>query len=153
EVTGSTTVRYGKHTLEFLRFQRLNMREAILRYWPTEAGPAPSQAELATAGGPRKAADRYNAYAGRAGRERIAVKGTAGDGVWTGLLFEAIAEEHLIQPTLLYDFPTEISPLSKQKPDDASLTERFEVFAGGLELGNAFSELNDPEEQERRFLA
>jgi lysyl-tRNA synthetase class 2 len=68
-----------------------------------------------------------------------------------GLLFEAVAEEKLIRPTILYDFPIEISPLSKQKPDDPSLVERFEVFVAGMEIGNAFSELNDPVEQERRF--
>jgi lysyl-tRNA synthetase class 2 len=152
-VTGSTAVKFGEHTLDFAKFQRLSMREAISKYWPSEAGALPTPAELGAPGGARAAAERYNVWAARSGRERVGVKGTAGDGVWTGLLFEAVAEEHLIEPTLLYDFPTEISPLSKQKPDDATLTERFEVFAGGLEIGNAFSELNDPEEQERRFLA
>jgi len=73
------------------------------------------------------------------------------DGEITGLLFETLAEPKLIQPTLLYDFPTDISPLAKCRPDDTSLVERFEVFVAGMELGNAFSELNDPEEQERRF--
>ena len=73
------------------------------------------------------------------------------DGEITGLLFETLAEHKLIQPTLLYDFPTDISPLAKCRPDDRSLVERFEVFVAGMELGNAFSELNDPEEQERRF--
>jgi lysyl-tRNA synthetase class 2 len=66
-------------------------------------------------------------------------------------LFEVVVERQLIQPTLIYDFPTEISPLTKARDDDPTLTERFEVFAGGLELGNAFSELNDPIEQRRRF--
>ena len=72
-------------------------------------------------------------------------------GELTGLLFETVAEPKLIQPTLLYDFPTDISPLSKCRDDDPSLAERFEVYIAGLELGNAFSELNDAEEQERRF--
>ena len=66
-------------------------------------------------------------------------------------LFEAVAEEHLIQPTILYDFPVAISPLSKNKSDEPEWVERFEIFVGGLEIGNAFSELNDPEEQRRRF--
>ena len=57
----------------------------------------------------------------------------------------------MIQPTILYDFPTEISPLSKCRKDDPSLVERFEIYVAGMELGNAFSELNDPAEQERRF--
>src|SRR4029077_13487999 len=73
------------------------------------------------------------------------------DSELTGLLFEAVAEPKLFQPTLLYDFPTDISPLAKCRDDDPSLVERFEVYVAGMELGNAFSELNDPEEQERRF--
>jgi lysyl-tRNA synthetase class 2 len=66
-------------------------------------------------------------------------------------VFEAIAERHLVQPTIIYEFPTAISPLSKQKPDDPDWVERFEIYAGGFELGNAFSELNDPVEQHKRF--
>jgi lysyl-tRNA synthetase class 2 len=73
------------------------------------------------------------------------------EGELTGLLFEHTAESKLIQPTILYDFPTAISPLAKCRPEDPSLVERFEVFIAGMELGNAFSELNDPDEQERRF--
>jgi lysyl-tRNA synthetase class 2 len=66
-------------------------------------------------------------------------------------LFEAVVEPNLIQPTIIYDYPTEVSPLSKAKPDDPAHVERFEFFAGGFELGNAFSELNDPLEQKKRF--
>jgi lysyl-tRNA synthetase class 2 len=66
-------------------------------------------------------------------------------------IFEAVAEEHLIQPTIIYEFPTVVSPLSKQKPGDPDWVERFEIYAGGFELGNAFSELNDPVEQHKRF--
>ena len=80
-------------------------------------------------------------------------KGNLTAGEWTGLLFETIAEAKLIQPTILYDFPIDISPLSKQKPDDPSLVERFEIYVAGMEIANGFSELNDPAEQERRFLA
>jgi lysyl-tRNA synthetase class 2 len=101
-----------------------------------------------------RTAERYNALASKNGWEQIRVYAEANAetaGVMTGDLFEAVAEAHLIQPTLIYDFPTAISPLSKCKKDDPTLTERFEFFAGKLELGNAFSELNDAEEQERRF--
>ena len=66
-------------------------------------------------------------------------------------MFELFIESSLIQPTIIYDYPTEVSPLSKQKPDDPDHVERFEFFAGGFELGNAFSELNDPVEQKKRF--
>jgi lysyl-tRNA synthetase class 2 len=66
-------------------------------------------------------------------------------------LFEVFVEPHLIQPTIIFDYPTVVSPLSKQKPDDPNHVERFEIFAGGFELGNAFSELNDPVEQHKRF--
>jgi lysyl-tRNA synthetase class 2 len=66
-------------------------------------------------------------------------------------VFEVVVEPNLIQPTFIYDYPTAVSPLSKQKPDDPDHVERFEIFAGGFELGNAFSELNDPVEQHKRF--
>jgi lysyl-tRNA synthetase class 2 len=66
-------------------------------------------------------------------------------------LFEVVAEEHLIQPTIIYDFPLAVSPLSKVKPDEPDWVERFEFYIGGFELGNAFSELNDPVDQELRF--
>ena len=152
-ITGSTTVKYGEQELDFGKFQRLSMREAIVKYWPAGAGAAPSQAELAASGGARAATERYNTWAKGAGAPYAASKGILTDGEWTGLLFETMAEDKLIQPTILYDFPTDISPLSKQKPEDPSLTERFEIYVAGMEVANGFSELNDPAEQERRFLA
>ena len=66
-------------------------------------------------------------------------------------IFERLWEADLVQPTFVYDFPTEVSPLSKQKPDDPDTVERFELYIGGFEVANAFSELNDPHEQRRRF--
>jgi lysyl-tRNA synthetase class 2 len=152
-ITGSTTVKYRELELDFSKMQRLTMREAIVKYWPVEAGEAPALADLARPGGAQEATNRYNAWAKRTGAPYAASKGTLADGEWTGLLFETMAEDKLVQPTILYDFPTEISPLSKQKPEDPSLTERFEVYAAGMEVANGFSELNDPGEQERRFLA
>ena len=77
----------------------------------------------------------------------------AGAGKITTAIFEALCEDQLIQPTFVYDFPTEVSPLSKQKPDDLDTVERFELYIGGFEVANAFSELNDPVEQRRRFEA
>ncbi|MGA9063376.1 MAG: amino acid--tRNA ligase-related protein, partial [Terracidiphilus sp.] len=67
-------------------------------------------------------------------------------------LFEILADDQsLMQPTIIYEFPTAVSPLSKQKPDEPDWVERFEVYIGGFEIGNAFSELNDPVEQHKRF--
>jgi lysyl-tRNA synthetase class 2 len=153
EITGSTTVKFGDVELDFGKFQRLTMREAIIKYWPQEAGAAPTLQELASPGGAQRATEHYNTWAKVNHAPYAAAKGKLADGEWTGLLFETLAEDKLIQPTILYEFPTEISPLSKQKPDDPSLTERFEIYVAGMEIANGFSELNDPAEQERRFLA
>jgi lysyl-tRNA synthetase class 2 len=153
KITGSTVVRYGDMNLDFGKFERLSMREAIIKYWPTAAGAPPTLDELRAPGGPQSIAQRYNAWAKTAGAPYAASKGTLSDGEWTGLLFETIAEDKLMQPTILYEFPTDISPLSKQKPDDPSVTERFEIYVAGMEIANGFSELNDPIEQERRFRA
>ncbi len=65
--------------------------------------------------------------------------------------FDAFVEDKLIQPTFIYDYPVEISPLAKRKPSDPAMTERFEYFMMGMEMGNAFSELNDPIDQRRRM--
>ena len=151
-ISGSAKIKYGEHELDFSRMERLSMREAICRFWPSRAGVAPGVAELAGEG-PRSIAERYNAFAHAHGRDAIESSATLAPGELIGELFEAIAEEHLIQPTFIYDFPTDISPLSKQRPDDPSITERFELFIAGMELANGFSELNDPAEQERRFRA
>jgi lysyl-tRNA synthetase, class II len=152
-ITGSTVVKFGEHELDFRNMQRLTMREALIQYWPDGAGAAPTLEELASPGGPEQVTARYNAWAKANRAEYAASKGNLSDGEWTGLLFETMAESKLVLPTILYDFPTDISPLSKQKPDDPSLVERFEIFVAGMEIANGFSELNDPAEQERRFLA
>ena len=153
KITGSTTVKYGEAELDFAKVERLSMREAIRKYWPENAGEAPLTAELAAPGGAAAATARYNAWAKASGAPYAASKGTLSDGECTGLLFETMAEDKLQQPTILYDFPTDISPLSKQKPEDPSLVERFEIYIAGMEIANGFSELNDPAEQERRFLS
>jgi lysyl-tRNA synthetase, class II len=152
-ITGSTTVKYGEHELDFSKMERLTMREAIVRHWPAEAGERPTVAKLAAANGAKEYTETYNCWAKQSGAPYAATKGAVSNGEWTGALFEALAEDKLIQPTILYDFPTDISPLSKQKPEDPELTERFEIIVAGMEVANGFSELNDPAEQERRFLA
>ena len=82
---------------------------------------------------------------------RVEIPKGGGAGKVASAIFEALWEKHLIQPTFVYDFPTEVSPLSKQRADDPDTVERFELYIGGFEVANAFSELNDPVEQRRRF--
>jgi len=84
-------------------------------------------------------------------RGNLSKKGQSYYGKAVAETFEAVAEEHLIQPTIIYEFPTAVSPLSKQNPDNPDWVERFEFYIGGFEVGNAFSELNDPVEQHKRF--
>ena len=86
-----------------------------------------------------------------AARLGIEVPDSAGPGKITAEIFERLCEDELIQPTFVYDFPTEVSPLAKQNRNDPDTVERFELYIGGFEVANAFSELNDPVEQRRRF--
>jgi lysyl-tRNA synthetase class 2 len=80
---------------------------------------------------------------------RHSAKATAGEALTD--IFERTVEAKLIQPSIIYDYPVETSPLSKNKPDDPAFVERFEIYAAGMEIGNAYTELNDPQEQRRRF--
>ena len=81
----------------------------------------------------------------------IEVIGSEPRGKLIGMLFDNLIEPHLVEPTFITDYPIEISPFAKKKPDDNEFVERFEFFIGRLELGNAFSELNDPVDQRERF--
>jgi len=82
----------------------------------------------------------------------VAIEGTLARGEVINLVFEEKVEDTLVQPTFITDYPVEVSPLTKRKPSDPRLVERFEVFIGGREYGNAYSELNDPIDQYERFL-
>jgi lysyl-tRNA synthetase, class II len=142
EVTGGDEVPFGDHVLSFKApFRRLPMRGAVCEEASRRLGRAVTEAELREAGPARALAAEL----------AIPVEPEVGPGKITATLFETLWEEHLVQPTFVHDFPTEVSPLSKQKPDDPETVERFELYAGGFELANAFSELNDPAEQRRRF--
>ncbi len=151
EVTGSEQVTYGEHVLDFSKLRRLSLRDAICEFWPAEAAPAPSGEEVRRHAAEPDLVARYNQWAERAGRAPIAVRGGEEEGVLLTALFEAVAEQHLIQPTIIYDFPVAVSPLAKNKGDEPAWVERFEIYAAGMELANGYSELNDPEEQRRRF--
>ena len=173
QVNGTTITEFNGHTIDLAKWRRLSMREAIREFWPEEAGAKPAltafesaqvlQARLHAA---MSSLDKAVGETTRLTPERIAelktihgaitvvyfdsMKGAAvGKSVYN--LFEAVAEPFLVQPTIIYDYPVEVSPLSKAKPDDPAHVERFEFFCGGFELGNAFSELNDPAEQHKRF--
>jgi lysyl-tRNA synthetase class 2 len=100
---------------------------------------------------PADALRSRDAAAELASKLHVPIEPGMGAGKIAAEIFEALCEEDLVQPTFVFDFPTEVSPLSKQKPDDPDTVERFELYAGGFELANAFSELNDPVEQRRRF--
>jgi lysyl-tRNA synthetase class 2 len=142
--TGSDDVPYGEHRISFTApFARVALRDAVREAAAERLGRAVEDATLR---------DRESAVtlAGELGVE-VPPVATAGKIVLT--IFEELCESALIQPTFVYDYPTEISPLSKQRADDPETVERFELYAGGFEIANAFSELNDPAEQRRRFEA
>ena len=147
EVNGSTITRFDDVDIDLAKWRRFTMREAIAQFWPENAGPKPAANAFAGESGIQEMLRRL-----REARVHIEAKPGEPLGQTIASIFEAVAEEHLIQPTIIYDFPLAVSPLSKQKPDEPEWVERFEFYIGGFELGNAFSELNDPEEQQRRFL-
>jgi lysyl-tRNA synthetase class 2 len=108
DATGSAVVEYQGEKIDFSRFRRMSMRDAV---------------------------GTNNPLKGHALVEA----------------FERDVESKLIQPTIVYDYPVEVSPLSKNKPDEPEFVERFEIYIAGMEIGNAFTELNDPREQRHRF--
>ena len=140
--TGSAAVTYGGRTISFAGpYPRLSLREAAAEAAAARLGTPVSAADLRD---PASAED----VARRLGLE---LEPGAGAGTIAMEIFEHLCEAQLYDPTFVYDFPTEVSPLSKQKADDPDTVERFELYVAGLEIANAFSELNDPLEQRRRF--
>ncbi len=125
---------------------RHTLREAIMKFGGLDAAQLDSAEGLAAA----LAAWGAELPAGlTAARPLAAQEGAYGRLLMA--LFEAAAEEHLVQPTFILDYPVEVSPFSKQRPDEPRFTERFELYVGGMEIANAFSELNDPDVQAERF--
>jgi lysyl-tRNA synthetase, class II len=148
DVTGGTTTKWGEQEIDWANWKRMTMREAIIHYWPEAAGAKPEVSDFASGDGVKKLVERFNSA-----HAHMAYEANAPAGKNIAALFEAAAEEHLTQPTIIYEYPTAVSPLSKQKPDEPDWTERFEMFAGQMEIANGFSELNDPEDQRQRFEA
>lgn len=135
---GSTKISYGGTELDFGKWERLTMTEAVKKYSGVDFAAVSSDEEAR-----RLAAEKGVALE----------KGKDSKGHILAAFFDAFVEDKLVQPTFIYDYPVEISPLAKRKPDDPSMTERFEYFMAGMEMGNAFSELNDPIDQRERMVA
>ena len=136
ETVGSLDLQWGEKTIDFRRpWRRLTLREAILSY--SDLTPE----DLEDRG-------RMEAAARRLGVERIEERS---DGKLLEELYEMTAEPLMIDPTFITEYPRDISPLAKSTPHDPETVERFELFIGGLEVANAYTELNDPVEQRRRL--
>ncbi|HHN65796.1 MAG TPA: lysine--tRNA ligase, partial [Nitrospirae bacterium] len=135
-IAGSLKIPYGEHTLDFTPpWQRITMYDAMKqRGVPEEALKEPDRArEFAMA----KGIDLKNIHSHAKVLDEI---------------FKELVEPHLIQPTFIIDYPVELSPLAKRKKDNPELVERFELFVAAREIANAFTELNDPQDQKTRFL-
>jgi lysyl-tRNA synthetase, class II len=138
-VHGGLEIEYGDERIDFGHYRRYSMIEAISTFWDGEERPTPEEL------------NNPERLRGLLRKLQVNPKGEESWGQMLGLLFETVAEKHLIQPTIIYDFPVELSPLSKRKDEDPRLVERFELYIAGFEIANAYSELNDPEEQWQRF--
>ena len=137
EACGTLVINYQGTMLDFSHWEKLTMVEAVKKYSGVDFDKITSDAEAQ-----KLAKDK--------GVELE--KGKDSKGHILAAFFDEYVEDKLIQPTFIYDYPVEISPLAKRKPDDASMTERFEYFMMGMEMGNAFSELNDPVDQKKRMV-
>ncbi|HUZ94387.1 MAG TPA: lysine--tRNA ligase [Edaphobacter sp.] len=176
EVNGHTITNFNGVEIDLSKWTKLSMRDAIITFWPDEFGEVPHGSEFSDSNALqnrlREAVKSENkgrqqrqlAFSEHEKQNDPPAKMSSAmifilNGLEAGMpvgravsdLFELLAEPHLIQPTIIYDFPLAVSPLSKQKPDEPDWVERFEFYIGGFEVGNAFSELNDPDDQRRRF--
>ncbi len=131
DATGGTQVPYQGAVIDFDNIRRFSMREAVIEFWKGDGHPTMEQVK-------DPAWLAQHSHAPSAG-ERLTD------------IFERHVEAQLIQPTMVYDYPVETSPLSKNKRDEPEMVERFEIYIAGMEIGNAYTELNDPQEQRRRF--
>ena len=153
EILGGLEFEFNGIQVSLQTWERYSLKESIRRFWPDDALPAPRSEDLETLAGLPHLCQRWNDYALSHGLDPVSWKSGDSKGMFWMSLFDAVVERHLLQPTFIYDYPLELSPLSKTKVDNPSLVERFELYIGGMEIANAYSELNDPEEQKKRFEA
>jgi lysyl-tRNA synthetase class 2 len=172
EVNGTTITNFNDVEIDLSNWKRYSMIGAIQEFWTENVGSKPDNDCFMTRAAftdwlqrtlSEKKPDSEIHFPGKAPATYIndvrnvvidlRRKHAEGNELGKSIaeLFEVVAEPYLIQPTIIYDFPLAVSPLSKQKPDEPDWVERFEFYIGGFEVGNAFSELNDPEEQRKRF--
>ena len=134
-VCGSLTIPYQGKLIDLSKWERMTMVEAVKKYSGVDFAALSSDEEAIAA----------------AKEHHVALPELPTKGAILAEFFDAFVEENLIQPTFIYDYPVENSPLAKRKPSDPAFTERFEYFINATEFGNAFSELNDPIDQKQRF--
>ena len=135
KVCGSLVIPYAGHQIDLGNWERLTMIEAVKKYSGVDFNDWKTDEDAIAC-----------AKAHNVDLPEVPTKGAI-----LAEFFDAYVEEKLIQPTFIYDYPVEISPLAKRKPDDPAFTERFEYFINATEFGNAFTELNDPIDQRGRF--
>lgn len=136
EVLGSTKVTYQGQVIDLTPpWQRMTMIEAVKRYAGVDFDSNLTDEEV------KRAAEEKG----------LTVDNNMSRGEVLYLMFEELVEKHLVQPVFIYDYPVEVSPLAKRKPDKPEMTQRFELFIAAREIGNAYSELNDPLDQRERF--
>jgi lysyl-tRNA synthetase, class II len=144
---------YGEHQIDFTRpWKRLTMREAVIHYWPGQ-GERPTIEDLSSSEGILRWAGQNENLIGVLPTLRLSQPQKWDYGHLLGEVFEHVTEAKLINPTFITEFPTELSPLSKQNQDDPRFVDRFELFIAGMEIANAFCEINDPVDQRQRFEA
>ena len=135
KVCGTLQIPFMGNTIDLSHWERMTMVEAVKKYSGVDFDLIKSDEEAIALSNEHK----------------IALPEVPSKGAILAEFFDAYVEEKLIQPTFIYDYPVEISPLAKRKPEDPAFTERFEYFINAMEFGNAFSELNDPIDQKGRF--
>ena len=135
KVCGSTLITYQGKEIDMSKWERLTMVDAVKKYAGVDYNDWKTDEEARAC----------------AKEKHVEVPDNATKGTVLAEFFDAYVEENLIQPTFIYDYPVENSPLAKRKPEDPAFTERFEYFINATEFGNAFSELNDPIDQKERF--